>query len=197
MKRFQFYQFAAAAVASVGLVLPSGVMAADAGQAPVPASAAQSPSILDVSLGDSGTLNGQVLNPEGNPLVKTTVSVRSPAGDTASAVTDLQGCFSIRGLQGGVYEVRCGENSGAFRLWTANASPPSATKRVLIVAGGAVNRGQCGQCCPGQRCSPYAGPRPPGSLTNGQILVAGALILGVAGGIVAIAVGKQEQPSGS
>jgi hypothetical protein len=201
MKRFQFFQYAASAVASLGFVVPSGVMAAEGSRAPVLASQAETPSILDVSLGEGGTLNGQVLNAQGGPVSQTVVTVRSPAANVSSAVTDMQGYFSIPGLQGGVYEVKCGGSSGAFRLWTANASPPSANKGVLLVIGGPVSRGQCsvGQCCPGQS-SPgqcRSGPRPPGLPTNGQVVLAGLLILGAAGGAIAIAVGNQAQPSGS
>jgi hypothetical protein len=198
MKRFQFFQYAASAVACLGFVLPSGISAAEGSRTPVQASAAaEAPSISDVALDAAGTLSGQVLNAQGNPMTKALVTLRSPVADVASAVTDHEGRFEIHGLPGGVYEVTSGGSSGVFRLWTAAASPPSANKGILIVAGGPVSRGQCGQCCPPQRqCNP-AGPRVIGTPTNGQVVLAGLLILGAAGGIVAVVMGNQEQPSGS
>jgi hypothetical protein len=185
MKRFQVFQYAATAIATVGFVLPSGASAADGNPTPMRASTPQSPTILDVSLGEGGTLSGQVLNGQGAPLPKTTVAVRSSTGDSASTVTDVQGHFSIGGLRGGAYEVTCSGNSGIVRLWTADASPPSANKAVLIVAG-PVARGQYYQ-------TPC--PRP---LTHGQILL-GTLTLGaLIGGVTAWAItehNSEHEPS--
>jgi hypothetical protein len=158
-------------------------MAADGSRAPAVAKQANASSIADVSLSEGGTLSGQVLNPQGGPLTQTVVTVHSPIAQVASAVTDVQGNFSIHGLQGGVYQIKCGESSGAFRLWTAGTSPPSANKGLMVVVGGPIDRGQS--------------PRPIGCPTNGQVVMATLLILGSAGAIVAIAEGKQEQPSGS
>ncbi|HTU26047.1 MAG TPA: carboxypeptidase-like regulatory domain-containing protein, partial [Pirellulales bacterium] len=194
MKRFQFLQYAAAALASLGFVLPSGVFAAEAPTPSAPAATAAAtdaaPLILDVSLGDGGMLRGQVVNGEGTPLAQTLVVIRSGANDSASTLTDRQGYFVVQGLHGGLYEVSSAGGSGMFRVWTAAASPPSANRSVLIVAGGDVNRGQC--CCQGpcrcgkcqRRCDPgYGGPRVPGWPTNGQVVLGVAVVLGIAGGI--------------
>jgi hypothetical protein len=196
VKRFQFFQYAAAAVASFGFVLPSSVWAADASQSPVQASPEETPTILDVSLGEGGILSGQVLNADGGPMARAIVTVRSSGSDVASAVTDRQGYFAFHGLQGGVYEVNSAGSSGVFRLWTADASPPLANKDVLIVADGPVNRGQCcsKRCSPPGRC--YSGPRTAGPITNGQVVLATLVVAGIAGGIVAVAV-SHEQKSGS
>ncbi|HEX4145191.1 MAG TPA: carboxypeptidase-like regulatory domain-containing protein [Pirellulales bacterium] len=177
MKRFHWFQYAAAGIAGVGLVLPSSALAADAAPTPVLAAAAETPSILDVSLGDGGTLSGQVLDTQGVPLAKTTVTVRSAGSETASAVTDAQGSFAISGLKGGVYEVTTAGGSGTFRLWTADASPPSANKQVLIVAGGQTTRGQFF----------FKGPNKAGAL----------VMVGLLGGIVAAGIITAAQHSGS
>ena len=196
MKRFQWLQYAATGIASLGFALPSGLSAAEARRTPLLASATETPSILDVSLGDGAALSGQVLDAQGAPLAQTTVTVRRFGADVASAVTDTQGWFSVRGLQGGVHEVTCGGSSAVCRAWTADASPPSANKSILIVAGGPVSRGQYPprQFPSGPRPS---GPRPLPPITNGQVVIAGLLVLGAAGAIVGIALGTQEQPSGS
>jgi Carboxypeptidase regulatory-like domain len=191
MKRFQFCQYSATAIACLGLVLPAGARAADVGRTPAPNAAAQKSSILDVRLGQRGTLAGQVVDAQGRPLALTKVNVRSAgsATDMAGAVTDFEGRFSVQNLPGGVYEVSSGGGSGVFRLWTGAASPPSANQAVLIVAGGTVNRAQY-----------YAGnnygwrpwcPR----ITNGEVVMGALLIAGVAGGIVAIAEGSGNHES--
>ncbi len=183
MKRLQCLRYAAAAIASLGFVLPSGVLAADAQRAGLIATAAEMPAILDVGLSQGGSLFGQVLDSQGTPLTQTLVTIRSQGADVASTVTDARGSFSVGGLQGGVYEVRSAGGSSIFRLWTAAASPPSAHSGVLIVAGQDVSRGQ-GNI---------------GRITNGHVLVGVALVLGVAGGIVAATTGNgnHEQQSGS
>jgi carboxypeptidase family protein len=194
MKRLRLCQYAATAVASVGLVFPTVTRAADAAPATAQATAAEAPTIADVSLGEGGTLSGQVLDAEGNPVADTGVTVSSAGRNVATATTDAEGHFAIGGLSGGVYEVASGENSGLFRLWTAHASPPSANQAILIVTGNPVARGQY----PGQ---PFYGPRyrpviyrcrP---ITNGQIVTTLAFA-GLVGGIIAVAV-NNEKPSGS
>ena len=172
MKRFRFVGYVAATIACVGFALPLEVMAADAsplataaGQQPAPAAAragaAETPAILDVGLGDGGTLTGQVLTGQGTPLPQSTVIVRGAGSDVTTAISDGQGRFAIRGLKGGTYEVASGGGYGVFRLWTPGASPPSAGKQVMIVAGGSVARGQ--NCCPGQCCPPVCCPSSCGS----------------------------------
>ena len=178
MKRFRLVGYLAATMASTGFVLPLELLAADAGQAPVPAGsrpavaapaasgASQSPTISDVSLGEGGILTGQVLTGQGDPLPQSTVIVRGIGTEAVTTISDPQGRFAIRGLKGGTYEVVSGGGYGVFRLWTPNASPPSASKQVLIVAGGSIARGQncCppGQCCP-PTCCPSSGCGPCGS----------------------------------
>jgi hypothetical protein len=176
MKRFHWLQYTAAGIAGFGLVLPSGLLAADASRAPVLATAAETPSILDVSLGKDAALVGQVLDVQGAPMAQTTVTIRSSGADVASAVTDAQGSFSISGLQGGVYEVTAAGGSGTFRVWTAEASPPSASKGVLIVSGGQTTRGQF-----------FRGPNKAGAL----------VMVGLLGGVVAAGIITAAQRPGS
>jgi hypothetical protein len=191
INRSQWFRSTAVGIAALGLVLPASVFADDAVPAtgPVPAgtptAAKQTPQVLDVSLADGGALAGQVVDAQGLPLPETEVKVRSITGQAASSgFTDENGRFQIRGLAGGLYEVTAAQGSGAFRLWTAAASPPGAVKQVLLVAGQQVTRGQY--------------------LSGGQwfggtgSLVGGTIILGSLGGIVAGAIiTGLQQPSPS
>ena len=181
MKSSLCVQYAMATIASLGFVLPSGVLAADAGRTPLPTSASPAPSVLDISLGDEGTLTGQVLNAQGVPLAQANVTVRRSGTAVATAVTDSLGSFAVHGLQGGVCEVTAAGGSGVFRLWTGNASPPSAHKGVLIVANEPVARGQFFS----------------GRSTNGQAVVIALLGAGLGAGIAAIATSGDEHKSGS
>ncbi|HEX4142506.1 MAG TPA: carboxypeptidase regulatory-like domain-containing protein [Pirellulales bacterium] len=142
MKRFRLFRYVATGIAGFGLVLPTGAMAAQPDATPTAASEAPGPSIIDVTLGQGGTLRGQVVDAQGVPMALTTVTVRAAGTEVASAVTDAQGNFSIVGVHGGVIEADAAGGSSMLRVWTANASPPSANKSVLLVADGPVARGQ-------------------------------------------------------
>jgi hypothetical protein len=181
MNRFRVCQYAAAIIASCGFVMPSSVFAATPTLA-----------ISDVSLGEAGTLYGQVVDGQGVPMAKATVLVRSYGREPVQAVTDAEGRFSVAGLQGGTYEVASGGGSAAFRLWTAAASPPAANRQVLIVAGDSVARGQQyqGRYMQGRR-------RP---ITNGDVVRTSLYAGGFAAlitGIVIVAVDEHDQNSGS
>jgi hypothetical protein len=122
--------------------------------------------------------------------------------NVASAVTDRQGQFSVRGLRGGVYEVSSGGSSQAFRVWTASASPPSANESVTIVAGDPVNPPQNYpvnrvQNYPASRGQYYSGPGTPAPITNGQVVLGTLTVAGIIGGIIAFSVSAREKTSGS
>ena len=168
MKRLRLLQHVASGIAGLGLVLPSGVMAAQPAATSVAARAAQSPAVVDVALGDGGTLVGQVVDGQGVPLPRTAVSLRSAGTDLASTLTDEKGSFSVAGLKGGILEVQAAGGTSAVRVWTAGASPPSANHAVLIVAGDPVARGQF-----------FKGPNKRGSIVLFGVIIGGAVTAGV------------------
>jgi hypothetical protein len=110
------------------------------------------PEIVDVALGDGGTFCGQVVDAQGQPLARTTVSVRNLDREVASAVSDESGHFRMTGLRGGMYGIVAGEAVGTCRLWAANTAPPSAQPAALVVVGGeqVLGQGPFGgfKCCP-------------------------------------------------
>ena len=168
MKRLKWLQQVAGGIAGLGLVLPSGLMAAQPAAAPAAARAAQSPAVVDVALGDGGTLVGQLVDGQGVPLPRIVVSLRSAGTDLASTLTDERGSFSVAGLRGGILEVQAAGTTSAVRVWTADASPPSANRTVLIVAGDPVARGQF-----------FKGPNKTGSIVLFGVIVGGAVTAGV------------------
>jgi Carboxypeptidase regulatory-like domain len=141
MRRNQWLQYAATGIAGLGLVFPSGVMAAQPAT-PIAAGAVAASSIVDVRLNTSGMLVGQVVDAQGASMSQATVTLRGTSSEAFSTVTNAQGAFSLAGLHGGVYEASAGGGSTVLRVWTAEASPPSANKSVMIVSGGPVARGQ-------------------------------------------------------
>src|SRR5258708_846840 len=53
-----------------------------------------------------GTLKGQVSDPAGAVVIQATITATSSTGQTASAVTNRQGMYEIKGLAPGNYSVR-------------------------------------------------------------------------------------------
>jgi hypothetical protein len=96
--------------------------------------------IRDVELGEGGLLTGNLIQGNtGQAMTATRVVLRSTqsAGDDKSTdtVTNDNGGFEFQGLQGGVYVLTSGDNSGVVRLWTQGAAPPNASQQVLMVSG--------------------------------------------------------------
>jgi hypothetical protein len=182
MKIFQRFRSAAVTLASAGLLLPQTTTGAAEPSSVGPSKgAAVATSIQDVALAPGGTLQGQVLNPQGIPLAQTRVSVLSGGQEVASTHTDADGNFVVNNLRGGSYTVIAGDGGGIYRLWTDNSAPPHAGGRVLIVSGRSVARGQLGGGA-------------------GLLSPTGLAILGFAGGITAAGLatqGNQENLTGS
>lgn len=97
--------------------------------------------VRDVALGSGGTLSGQLLSAQGQPLGKRTVFVARSGKVVARATTDQRGAFKVAGLQGGVYQVAAAQTTETIRLWAENTAPPAAGREVLLVSGTAL-RGQ-------------------------------------------------------
>jgi len=117
--------------------LPQPLLAATANSTPV---------VMDVALGDGGTLLGQVVDPQSTPQAQVPVILRQGEQELAVGKTDANGYFSFSGLRGGVYQVQAADGTGMCRLWAPRTAPPAAQKGVLIVAGKDVVRGDCGSC---------------------------------------------------
>ncbi len=73
--------------------------------------------VIDVALGGAGALNGQVLASDGKPLAAAAVFILRGTTPIATCQTNQSGAFSVAGLPGGLYEIRCHECTVACRLW--------------------------------------------------------------------------------
>jgi hypothetical protein len=122
--------------------LPACCLAADAAQ---PTDPAQSiPEVQDVALARGGLLNGQVVDAKGAAMKAVPVSVWFENQQVAATVTNENGQFSVNGLRGGVHQVTAAQGSGVYRLWTAEAAPPTAKAGNVVVPGQTIVRGQNG-----------------------------------------------------
>ncbi len=126
-------KFAAAALSCLGMFLSPMAMAA----APLAA-----PS--DVALGDGGILVGQVVDAQGVAVAMATVTLADHKQEIAQVRADQEGKFSVPGLRGGVYRISSRGQDAMYRLWAPHTAPPVAQQGVILVVGGDVIRGQCG-----------------------------------------------------
>jgi hypothetical protein len=101
------------------------------------------PSLVDIALGDSGLLEGQVSDTSGTPLSDRSVVLFHHGIEIARTTTNGQGRFTISGVRGGTHRLVSGENSRFVRTWTKEAAPPAAKSAAALIVGPAV-RGQIG-----------------------------------------------------
>ncbi|MBN2477531.1 MAG: carboxypeptidase regulatory-like domain-containing protein [Pirellulales bacterium] len=126
-------------LAVVGVCLPQPLLAAGAETHPKPI-------VQDVVLQDGGVLLGKVVSPQGIALSKVPVSLQDQRREVARGVTDQNGCFAVRGLRTGVYQLVGAGSHGTCRMWTRDSAPPTSQPGVLLVAGDTI-RGQCSDGC--------------------------------------------------
>ena len=88
-----------------------------------------------MALQDGGTLVGQVVDQQGNPLGNTRVTVLQQDQEVANAATDANGNFQVSGLRGGIYQVAAGQGMAVYRVWAPNTAPPSAQASAMVVSG--------------------------------------------------------------
>ena len=98
----------------------------------------------DVELGPGGVLLGQVVDVNGRPATATRVALCQSHREIASAVTDHDGRFAVRGLRGGTYEIIAAGQRSHCRAWAPNTAPPDTSRQTLVVVGGQVARGAQG-----------------------------------------------------
>jgi len=102
------------------------------------------PRIVDVALGEGGLLLGQVVDPQGLPMAKAAVSVQTLDREIASAATDGNGYFAVRGLRGGTYRLTAVQGTGLYRFWAPGTAPQTSQRGALLVAGQDLARGNDG-----------------------------------------------------
>jgi hypothetical protein len=118
----------------IGLCFPGQVFAANG--SPL--------NVADVELQSGGLLVGQVIDTNSQRLADTEVAIWSNGDTVAVTRTDASGMFAVRGLRGGLHEIRTANSDELCRLWTPGTAPPGSTTGVRIAVGGEVVRGQWG-----------------------------------------------------
>jgi len=164
----------AAAVACLGMVLPTSAFAAEPAFGPT-----------DVALRSGGLLVGQVVDQQGVAKAGAPVSIRFAEREVVHTTTDQNGVFAAQGLRGGQYQLVTDDGMSVCRLWAADTAPPAARPAALLVAGNTAVRGQWG-------------PGPMGSWV-GWVKAHPYITAGVVAGAIAIplAFADDDDPPGS
>lgn len=131
--KFRRIQSMLAAVACVGIVCPTGALAA-----------APPSGVRDVALAPGGVLVGQVVDQQGAVRAGSTVSIQQSDQEVVRTQTDKNGVFATQGMRGGQYLVVSEDGQSICRLWAPNTAPPAASDAVVVVTGQDVVRGQWG-----------------------------------------------------
>ena len=139
MSDMRLVQLTAAAL--LCLALASGQRSASAATAVQAADGP--PAVSDVALGPGGTLRGLAVTPEGVPSREVAVTLWERDKELGRATTDPLGRFSLGNLHGGVYQLKAGSCSYAYRAWLPGTAPPDARPlAVVIVDAQTIVRGQ-------------------------------------------------------
>ncbi|MCA9095787.1 MAG: carboxypeptidase regulatory-like domain-containing protein [Planctomycetaceae bacterium] len=127
------------------------------------------PKVMDVTLGEGGTLKGKFVDNQGKAIDAAPVMIVHKGKEVARTMTDAEGRFVIKNLRTGDHAICSAQYVQQARLWTGKNAPPSAKTESVIVAKDGVVRGQDG-CCLGMG---------PDFLTLGLVaLSVGAVVIG-------------------
>ena len=127
MKTVQVIRNVTVSLSLVGLCIPTVAFSAP------PAS---EPAVVDIALADGGTLHGRVIDLQGGNVTGIPVSLQTQDRGVISATTVSDGQFSVKGLQGGVYQVAAGQGQGSYRLWSPGTAPPAAHDDAIVYTAG-------------------------------------------------------------
>lgn len=126
------------------LAPPAFLLADDVATPSKSAASMSAAQLTDVQLAKSGILVGYVLDGQGHPVKNEQVRIFHHDRRIASAVTNKQGAYLVKGLRGGVHVVHAKNSRGSFRFWTNKSAPPSAKSVALNVVDAKTIRGQMG-----------------------------------------------------
>lgn len=138
MRLIRGFRAVTVTLACLGCLLPAGNLPA----APPQNAATPKPVLQDVRLTQQGTLAGQVLDVNGQPVKQQLIALVQTDKALAETRTDAAGRFAFKQLRAGVYYVTDGRIALGCRVWTNQAAPPAAQPQVLLINGAEHVRGQ-------------------------------------------------------
>lgn len=106
----------------------------------------RTPEVMDVALGPDGSLQGKTLTgPQNAVQAFEQIDITWEGRVVASAKSDRDGNFEIRGLKSGVHVISVGKRQQVCRLWAEDSAPAHSVRGIAFVENAqAAVRGQNG-----------------------------------------------------
>ncbi len=122
---------AVVALSCIGMVVPQVAFAA-------PKAAVVSVKARDVALNTTGHLTGAVLNAQAKPVDGAKVVLSRNGTAIAEAISKKDGTFTLPQVKSGSYEIAVGEAKAPIRVWTAEAAPANAARKMALASEGVI-----------------------------------------------------------
>jgi hypothetical protein len=90
--------------------------------------------VADVSLDAAGSLHGQAVTTQGQPVANHPVVLDNGVMQ-ATATTNDQGLFRFDKVRGGAYRVQVADHAQYCRAWKEGTAPPAANRGLMVVQG--------------------------------------------------------------
>lgn len=98
--------------------------------------------VRDVALAADGSLQGQVIRPQGAAGSHVQVVFGRLDGTPMATMTQADGRFQVNGLRPGIYQFQTATQSDVYRVWAPQTAPPAAQAGIVIVEQETIVRGQ-------------------------------------------------------
>ena len=130
----------------------------------------------------NGVMQGTMLDRSSQPVAGVKVRLFHRETQIAETISNDRGEFSISGLRNGSHILASGSNRSNIRFWGAEAAPPSATQKAMILVGNQIISTEEDECVEEPARFKLFG----GNALMGSQLARPAMLLAVAGGVVGI-----------
>ncbi len=122
---------AVVALSCIGMVVPQVAFSA-------PKAAVVTVKARDVALNTTGHLTGAVLNAQAKPVDGAKVVLTRNGVAVAEAISKKDGTFTLPQVNSGSYDIAVGEAKAPIRVWTAEAAPANAARKMALAAEGVI-----------------------------------------------------------
>jgi Carboxypeptidase regulatory-like domain len=166
---------AVVALSCIGMVVPQVAFAA-------PQAAVVTAKPRDVALNTTGHLTGAVLNAQAKPVDGAKVVLSRNGTAVAEAISKKDGTFTLPQVKSGSYDISVGEAQAKIRVWTSEAAPANAARKMALAAEGVIRAQNDGEV--------YFEDQ--GGFVGGLDIITLTVITGVVAAVVLSAVNNQR-----
>jgi hypothetical protein len=181
MNWFQRIGRLAGILAVTNLIFPVTLLQAAPPYSAEHSTGSRKPQIRDVELRSDGQLVGQIAKVNGQPAAAQQLIAIQDGRHLGVVTSDQLGRFRITGLHGGLFQIVSGGRITLCRGWADGTAPPVASRELLLVQPGVIERGQ----------------RPFRDLIFADPVMVGLVIAAAVAVPIAVSNSRSESPPGS